>query len=115
MLRLIWISSDSSTSTTLLTASEIEIKQQLEHQVEIPLVFDAFDCPITLGSSPKGNEKWILIMHANIAIETLCKVHHLCHIVRIFVYLNNFDENYGKQLTQFLDQFRKVTVKPMRV
>ena len=115
MLRLIWISSDSSTSSTSLTDSEIETKQQLEHQVEIPLIFDAFDCRITLGSSPTSNEKCIVIMHANIAIETLCQVHHLYYIVRIFVYLNNFDENYGEQLTQFFNQFKKVTVKLLRV
>ena len=115
MLRLIWILSDSSTSTTSLTVSEIETKQQLQDQVEIPLTFDAFDCPITLRSSLTSNEKCILIMHADLAIETLRKVHHLCHIVCIFVYLNNSDENYGEQLTQFLDQFKKVTIKPMRV
>jgi hypothetical protein len=116
MLRLIWISSDDSTADTLSTTREIEIQKQLQDQVELPLTFDnILDCPLSLRSSLTSSEKNILIIHADLADGTLPEVHHLCHVVCIFVYLDDFQKNFSEKLTQFVNKFKKVSIKLTRL
>ena len=112
MLRLIWILNDGSTADTSSTAREKEIQKQLQDQIELPITFDnALDCPTALRSSLKSREKNILIMHVDLADETLPEVHHLCQIVCIFIYINGFEENFSEKLNQFQDKFKKVSIQ----
>jgi len=116
MLRLIWLLSDGSTPEISSTADEIETQKQLQDQVELPLTFDnIWNCPVVLRSSLTSSEKNILIIHADLADGTLPEVHHLCHVVCIFVYLDDFQKNFGEKLTQFVNKFKKVSMKLTRL
>ncbi|CAF1622959.1 unnamed protein product, partial [Adineta ricciae] len=111
-LQATWIVSDNSNADISVLNNVKQTQQRLPTELGLPLkVFDdVTDCTIALGYSSSITEKTILILDANVAQEALHLLHNLCHIVCIFVYWMDFDENLSNSLEQLRSKYNKMVV-----
>ncbi|UJR11617.1 hypothetical protein I4U23_015799 [Adineta vaga] len=112
MLRLIWIASCNSATDRSSTVDIIEIQKRLQDEIQLPLSFDdTLDCSVTLRSSLTNTEKNILIMHIDLVHDILPEVHHLCHVICIFVYFNDLENDHSEQrITYCANEYKKVII-----
>ena len=112
MLQATWVVSNDANVDTSLSANVKQAQQRLQAETLLPLkIFDdVLDCAIELGYSSAITEKRILILDANVAGDALPLVHHLCHIVYIFVYWINFEDSFADSLAQLESKYKKVGI-----
>ena len=112
-LQATWIVSDNSNVDVSVVNNVKQTQQQLPTVLGLPLkVFDdVTECTIELGYSSSITEKTILILDANVAQEAIHLLHNMCHIVCIFVYWMDFDENLKNSLEQLHRKYNKVSLQ----